>query len=364
MHFSKTGSSSESLCYAWLRLPTYEGEKREMNTPLVSGIIIFLNGEEFFEEAIESVFAQTYDNWELLLVDDGSTDRSTEIARRYAEKYPAKVRYLEHEGHQNRGMSASRNLGLKHSKGEYIAFLDADDVWVPHKLEQQVAIMEEHTEAGMCYGPTLFWYSWPGNKNVGERDWKTQHGSHVNALVPPPVLLTLLLEDEFTVPSTCSIVVRRSTFEEVGAFEEDFRDQMEDMVFHTKVLLKKPVYVSSECWGWYRQHPNNSGARAQETGYWRYNEPNPARRAYLHWVESYMIAEGAKGTPTWRALQKELLPYRYPQLYHLREKALRPVVNRFVPVSFRVKMWTFLKNYRTAKTASVVGAILNLLSFN
>src|SRR5919107_1887161 len=106
--------------------------------PLVSTVVAFLNGERFIEEAIESVLAQTYDNWELLLVDDGSTDGSTRIALQCAEQYPAKVRYLEHLGHQNCGMSASRNLGVSRAKGQYIAFLDADDVWLPHKLQQQV----------------------------------------------------------------------------------------------------------------------------------------------------------------------------------------------------------------------------------
>src|SRR5438128_12540181 len=97
--------------------------------PLVSAIIIFLNAEQFIQEAIESVFAQTYDNWELLLVDDGSTDGSTAIARSYLERHPRRVRYLEHSEHANRGMSASRNIGSRYARGEYIAFLDADDVW-------------------------------------------------------------------------------------------------------------------------------------------------------------------------------------------------------------------------------------------
>jgi glycosyltransferase involved in cell wall biosynthesis len=98
------------------------------NKSLISVIIIFLNSEEFIQEAIESVFAQTYNNWELLLVDDGSTDGSTNIALQYAEQHGERVRYLEHNNRQNRGMSASRNLGIREAKGEYIAFLDADDV--------------------------------------------------------------------------------------------------------------------------------------------------------------------------------------------------------------------------------------------
>src|SRR5688572_8206551 len=100
------------------------------NQPLVSAIIIFLNGEKYLEEAIQSVIHQTYTNWELLLVDDGSSDKSTAIALSYANSFSNKIKYLEHEGHQNKGMSATRNLGINHSKGDYIGFLDADDVWL------------------------------------------------------------------------------------------------------------------------------------------------------------------------------------------------------------------------------------------
>jgi glycosyltransferase involved in cell wall biosynthesis len=84
-----------------------------------------------------------------LLVDDGSTDASTKIARRYAEQYPERVRYLEHDGHQNRGMSASRNLGIRHAKGKYIGFLDADDVWLPEKLAEQTTILSLYPDAAM-----------------------------------------------------------------------------------------------------------------------------------------------------------------------------------------------------------------------
>src|SRR6266545_5517239 len=113
-----------------------------MNRELrVSVVIIFLNAAKFIEEAISSVFAQTYNGWELLLVDDGSTDGSTQIARKYAASYPGKIFYIAHEGHKNRGMSASRNLGIRHARCEYVAFLDGDDVWLPHKLREQVAIM-------------------------------------------------------------------------------------------------------------------------------------------------------------------------------------------------------------------------------
>jgi len=111
---------------------------------LVSVVIIFLNERRFMEEAIQSVFEQTYNDWELILVDDGSNDRSSDIARGYASRYPERIRYLEHPEHENRGMSASRNLGLEHGRGEFVALLDADDVWLPHKLERQVEVLAQH----------------------------------------------------------------------------------------------------------------------------------------------------------------------------------------------------------------------------
>jgi glycosyltransferase involved in cell wall biosynthesis len=109
--------------------------------PLVSVIVIFFNAEEFIQEAVESIFSQTYDGWELLLVDDND----------YVSCYPGKVSYLEHPGHKNLGGSESRNLGLHHTRGDYIAFLDADDVWHAPKLEQQIAIMESQPEVGILY---------------------------------------------------------------------------------------------------------------------------------------------------------------------------------------------------------------------
>ena len=94
----------------------------------------------FIREAIESVLAQDFTDFELILVDDGSTDGSSALARGYAENFPGKISYLEHANHRNRGMSASRNLGIRHALGAYISFCDADDAWIPGKLSEQLAI--------------------------------------------------------------------------------------------------------------------------------------------------------------------------------------------------------------------------------
>jgi glycosyltransferase involved in cell wall biosynthesis len=301
--------------------------------PLVSCIIIFFNaGENFFVEAIASVFAQTYDNWELLLVDDGSTDESTAIAQQYSEKYPEKVSYLEHEGHENHGMSATRNLGIRHAKGEYIAFLDADDVWLSHKLEQQVALLEAYPEAAMLYGKTQFWFSWAPNNpfwslfssNDEQTDLMTATSVEFNKLIQPPAQLLLYLKDRNIYPCSCSIIIRRQIFEIVGGFEDEFRSANEDMVFHSKVFLRFPVYVSSHCWDRYRIHPDSYWRTAWRQGIGKETE-QAGRFNYLIWLEKYLIEQGVKDLKVWIELKKALMPFRNPALYRLVKSSQYPI---------------------------------------
>jgi glycosyltransferase involved in cell wall biosynthesis len=285
--------------------------------PLVSTVMIFFNEEKFLAEAIASVFAQTYENWELLLVDDGSTDGSTEIALRHAEQFPEKVRYLEHDGHRNRGASAARNLGISNAKGDYIALLDADDVWLPHKLDQQVAILSSQPEAAMLCGATQWWYSWTGNPEDAKRDHIRALSVEPDTLVRPPKLLTLFLR-KANVPCTCSVLLRREIIEATGGFEETIRRVYTDQAFYAKVCLKAPVFVSGDCWDRYRQHPDSCCSVAKRTG-----EHHSAQLFYLNWLEAYLSAEGIKNSELWRALRKRQWPYRHPTLHHLLERVER-----------------------------------------
>jgi glycosyltransferase involved in cell wall biosynthesis len=289
--------------------------------PLVSVIMIFLNAEDFIQEAIESVFAQTYDNWELLLVDDGSTDSSAEIARRYSRLYPEKVRYLDHDGHLKLGKSTSRNLGIHKAKGDYIAFLDADDVFLPQKLERQVAILESHPQAGMVYGRTQYWYSWTRKSNDIKRDFMSKLGVQPNTLFNPPALLTRFLKDGGIVPCICSLLVRRRILEEIGEFEETIQHMYEDQVFLAKICLNAPVFVENECGERYRQHMGSSSYIAIIQGEYHPFWPNPARLAFLNWLSGYLSEKGINDSSLLKALQKGLRPYRYPNLY----RAIIPV---------------------------------------
>jgi glycosyltransferase involved in cell wall biosynthesis len=288
------------------------------DSPLVSCIMIFWNAETFIQEAIESVFAQKHERWELLLVDDGSTDRSTLIARGVARQWPDRVRYLEHQGHRNLGMSVSRNLGIAHAAGRYVAFLDADDVWLPNKLTAQVALLEAHPEAGMVYGPTQYWYSWTDNPADRSRDVVGDTGVAPDSLVRPPALLRLALQNNgATMPGMCSLLVRRDTVESVGGFEAAFRGPYEDQAFLLKVFLNSPVFVMDGCFDRYRQHPNSCCALAIARGEYHPARPHPARRVFLHWVKGYLSARHVTDAEIWHALDRALKPYRLLPLHRL-----------------------------------------------
>lgn len=272
--------------------------------PCVSVVIIFLDGGDFLAEAIASVLAQQYDDWELLLVDDGSTDRSSTVARTHAEARPDRIRYLEHPGHGNRGMSAARNLGIRHARGRYVAFLDADDVWFPQTLAEQVRVLEARPEAAMVYGPLQWWYSWSGRAEDAGRDHVEQLGVPGDTLIEPPTLVPLFLQDRAAVPS--GLLVRREAIDRVGGFEEAFRGEYEDQVFCAKICLAAPVFAASRCWYRYRQHPGSSVAVGLRTGQTRH-----ARALFLRWLARYLTEQGIEQGAVWQALRSELRQARY-----------------------------------------------------
>jgi len=277
------------------------------NASLVSIVIIFFNEARFFRQAIESVLNQTYKEWELLLIDDGSSDDSTAIARAYAALCPGKVIYLEHRDHQNRGASPSRNLGIRHSRGDYISFLDADDVWLPHKLKEQLAILAAQPEAGMVYGATQYWHSWTGNPEDIGRDYIPDLGIQLDTLVKPPTLLTCYLESKALTPCPSDILLRRQILERVGGFEENFtgiRQLYEDQAFLAKVYLTTPVFVASRCWDRYRLHPDSCVSRVE-----RANLKYKVGLFYLKWLEKYLAKEGIKNREIQTALRDKRRRY-------------------------------------------------------
>lgn len=134
--------------------------------PLVSVIIPFFSGKEWLYESINSVLAQTYPNYEILLINDGSKEDINDLLR----YYNGKIKYFYQ---QNQGVAVARNNGMKMANGEYIAFLDSDDIWLPQKLEIQILFM---TQINAVWSHTGFYYWYPESDRVALIDNHFDYG--------------------------------------------------------------------------------------------------------------------------------------------------------------------------------------------
>jgi glycosyltransferase involved in cell wall biosynthesis len=275
--------------------------------PLISCVTIFLNGEKYIGEAIESVLAQTRSDWELILVDDGTTDGATEIVRGYCDAHPGRIRLISHPGGGNLGMSASRNAGVRASRGRYVAFLDADDIWLPARLETHVAELERNTEAAMVMSPTVFWKSW--NRKVAPwwRPWVCEDLSYCAGVVDrsvlraPDVVTHFLRRRGGGVPGICSVTIRRPAFDEVGGCDDTFRTLYEDQVLIFKLFLEHPVIAVDDVLALYRQHP--SSTCAAEGGL---AGDRAARPVFLAWLKEWLEERGIDDEGLSEALDVEI----------------------------------------------------------
>ena len=277
--------------------------------PRVSVIMIFLNAERFIDEAIRSVLAQTVNDWELVLVDDGSIDSGREIVLSYVDREPERIRLYEHPGLVNRGTGPSRNLGMRMARGRYLAFLDADDVYEPRRLERCMTLLDDDPALGMVISRDLYWRRWPGNgasgfvlpdEVVGPAAPVGQH------IVPPGLIVATLATRGAPMPATCSITFRRHSFEHLGGVPDGFDSQYEDQVLIVKLLLSCTAVVISDCLARYRQHPESLTHRARDTGEYRPGKPHEARRVFLSWVLKHMREVGIDDPRVRRAIGAEL----------------------------------------------------------
>lgn len=174
--------------------------------PLVSVVIPVYNGERFLKESLESVFAQTCHDYEVVCVDDGSTDGSCSLL----EQYGARVRVIQQE---NAGQSAARNTGVRQATGAFVAFLDQDDLWYPSKLAQQVAVLNVEPDVVLVHC----------NYDRVDGDGRVlvagaALAERASALASP---LGLLLGEALVFPS--AMMVRRDVFQRVGGFDPELR---------------------------------------------------------------------------------------------------------------------------------------------
>jgi len=306
--------------------------------PLVTVIMPFLNPPaRFFHEAIESVKAQTYANWELLLIDDGANRALRTLAQTYSDASPQQIRYLHHPDYTNRGASASRNLGLDVAKGDLVAFLDADDIWLKDKLAAQVQLLLKHPSVDMHYSQTRYWFGWTGKAKDRERDFYPALGLQVPTVIKGVRLLALSLQARIAVPCMCSVMVRLDALKNCGGFEKQFTGFYDDQVLFAKLWTKGQVFVTDHCWDLYRQHPSSMMMVGSDIQLQR-----KARLAYLRWLSVYLLEQGVTDRTINRAVKLDVWLNQRPWVGPVLSKFRRmfwKLLARFAPTSFLATTW-------------------------
>ncbi len=203
------------------------------NPPLVSVVIPTYNCARYIGEAIESVLAQDFEGREIVVVDDGSTDSTREVLGSFGSD----VRCIVQE---NRGAPAARNTGIRAARGQYIAFLDADDVWLPGKLRLQMEFLEGHPQVGLAFTDAL----WFDERRIIYPSWTAQRDRFTAGQDLPPggtlirgLYRELVLQNFITVSSG---VFRRSAYAAVGPFEETYRTG-EDHHYWLRLAARYPI---------------------------------------------------------------------------------------------------------------------------
>ena len=220
---------------------------------LVSVIIPAYNRAAYIGEAIDSILAQTWPHYEILVVDDGSTDNTWAILKQYEAE--GKIRLFSHPGHVNRGQAASINLGLRHMRGEYVLVLDSDDYVMPEKLEKQVAYLKAHPDVGLVYSNGYF------VKADGEILWPYHAKDHQDPGDPNAVLLDCYM----ALP--VNALVRRSVYDQVGEFEESFRAAQDHDMLIRMAEVTRFGYIPDFLFC-YRRHGDSISAKRQDVR-WR-----------------------------------------------------------------------------------------------
>jgi cellulose synthase/poly-beta-1,6-N-acetylglucosamine synthase-like glycosyltransferase len=223
--------------------------------PLASVIMPVRNGEAFIDEALRSLLAQTYPNLEIIVVDDGSTDRTYALAEAHAPR----VRCIRHASGSG-SASAPRNTGLRHCAGEYICFLDADDILLPDRIENRVKFLSSHPEAGLVFGDYRnFWTSGQAEQSHFQTCSRLQMilGGRQSIVLTSEEATAILAQENFGISGT--FMIRRAVLEGEPGFEPTLR-ACEDFHFYYRVARRWPVGIINEIGMMRRLHNHNMTA--------------------------------------------------------------------------------------------------------
>ncbi len=208
-----------------------------MPKPRISVVIPTYNREELITEAIDSVLAQTYRDFEIIVVDDGSRDRTSDRVAQYGDRITYHVQ-------ENCGVAAARNAGIRLSQGEFVCFLDSDDLWKPQKLATQIRFADAHPEYALL---STELQGFDADGKVGGRR-KAEMYTIRNGLVIEDLLFGNWIQ-------TSTVMLRRDCLDEAGWFDEDVGQFGEDWLLWMRVVSRFPIYFLPEPLVSYRIHP-------------------------------------------------------------------------------------------------------------
>jgi len=219
-----------------------------MTPPTVSINLCCYNSEAYLRETLDSVTNQTYTDWELVIIDDGSSDSTGSIVREYIEKgYP-----ISYHFQANRGLGYSRNKAYEYSTGKYIAFIDHDDIWMRDKLEKQVRLLDSHTDVDFVYSNYYRMLRYAGNKLV-----LALRGHQPEGFVFKDFVY------RYNVFISSVIVTRRSLESLPTLFDERF-GQIEEMDLFLRLLYNRKAAYIDEPLAIYRIHENMTTIKSPE----------------------------------------------------------------------------------------------------
>ena len=209
------------------------------NKPLISIIMNCYNGEKYLKKAINSILEQTYKNWEIIFWDNQSSDESAKIFKDYKDE---RLKYFLANSHTE-VLYKARNFALKKANGEYIAFLDTDDWWVPTKLEKQIPLFSDH-EVGLVYGNVWLFFDKKNKKKIYK---KTK--------LPTGKILNELLNDY--VIGSPTYVIRKKSLEKLEYFFNDNFHIIGDFDINIRLAAKFKIDCIQSPVAYYRKHNTN-----------------------------------------------------------------------------------------------------------
>jgi len=277
--------------------------------PQVSVIIPLYNRERFIQAALQSVREQTYSSYEALVVDDGSTDKGPALVESLSNDWPA-LRLLRHPDEKNHGIAATRNRAIREARGTWIAFLDSDDVWLPKKLEQQMAALTAHPVASLCYSMMDF---------IDNDGTQTSLDSFTTLGKGEPGVHNIFkqLVGENLLP-TPTVVVSKSAVLEAGSFSSGPRFQYEDWLLWTKITRKYESLFLPEVLAHCRLHGQNITKERQGTTQHFDAELHFVSELYAHLIRTEGLTDEIRNllmhscrrvllrARTWRASREDL----------------------------------------------------------